>query len=482
MVCAHFSIHCVMRCSRFEHIPTVSATSPSSFEPGKEKALKSCRHHHGGRERRSARTRRRAGPRQRDRGKSDRQGAETEAPWRSDAGAGELHAMGYAPDEAAPGTVSDLGAAVAAVGEVFVESHIIDTIIKPVHLTATGNALSSDPDAVNCRANLCPKITEWLLGRTGQWECAGYVDGSCLRQHKCKAGIDCDELHCFLEHPPDESRWIVLCNKKKQYWAVAMTMDEAIHHDEDEGTMSALTTGDEGCTYADVWRASVRAVAYGRRKRVAPADVKPASAALTKKPAAATAVTKKPVVPIAAPVAVAAPPANAADKPATTDNKMHLTLPTANTAAQPTLPSAATKITQSGAKQQSVDQQQRVIAPPKKIDQDEAAKREREAADPASALEQERPPKRARRFSAEDKVELLRVKDGNCLHFIELTNAYIAHHINLRGYKCGYLTFCPNFQVEPNRIFEARKQVWERLRTFENLDKKLDIHICIPVD
>ena len=53
----------------------------------------------------------------------------------------------------------------------------------------------------------------------------------------------------------------------------------------------------------------------------------------------------------------------------------------------------------------------------------------------------------------------------------------IGPQINLRGYKCGYLTFCLNFQVEPNRIFEARKQVWESLRTFENLDRKLYFHI-----
>ena len=59
----------------------------------------------------------------------------------------------------------------------------------------------------------------------------------------------------------------MLCNKKRQYWPVAMTIDEAIHHDEEYGTMWALTMGGEGCTHADVWRASVRAVAYGRRKR-----------------------------------------------------------------------------------------------------------------------------------------------------------------------------------------------------------------------
>ena len=163
------------------------------------------------------------------------------------------------------------------------ERHIIDKVVKPVHLATTGSALSSNPGAVNCRAKLCPEITGWLLGgRTGQWGCAGYVGGTCLHQHKCNAGVECGALRCYLEHPPEELRWILLCNKKQQHWVVAMSIDGAIHHDESEGTMAALSVGGEGCTPTDVWRASIRVVAYGRRKRITPADTKPTSAGLSK--------------------------------------------------------------------------------------------------------------------------------------------------------------------------------------------------------
>ena len=222
----------------------------------------------------------------------------------------------------------------------------------------------------------------------------------------------------------------MLRNKKNQYWAMAMTMDEAIRY-EDEGTMSALATGEEGCTHAVVWRASTRAVAYGRRKRIVAADAKPAPAGLTKKPAATAAVTKKPAATAAAPVTVAASPATAANAPVT-DNRMYLPLTTANAVVPPTLPNAPAQITQSGAKQQPDDQQRLPsgIAPPEAVDQAEAAKRKRELADPASALEQEQLQKRVKQFSAKEKAEkasqLLREKDDNCLHFIELTNAYIA--------------------------------------------------------
>ena len=53
---------------------------------------------------------------------------------------------------------------------------------------------------------------------------------------------------------------------------------------------------------------------------------------------------------------------------------------------------------------------------------------------------------------------------------------------NLRGQTCGgNLSFCPNFQVEPSHIFEARKQVWESLRTFENWTESY-VATFIPVD
>ena len=91
-------------------------------------------------------------------------------------------------------------------------------------------------------------------GREGRWECAGYVDGSCEWQRKCNAGPECDAPCCYLEHPLEESRWVVLCNNKKECWQVAMTIGEAIHLDEAEGTMwhQKHHEAEKDCTRADV--------------------------------------------------------------------------------------------------------------------------------------------------------------------------------------------------------------------------------------
>ena len=118
------------------------------------------------------------------------------------------------------------------------ENQIIDASVKPTPLTTTNCVVSHVSGAVNSAGDLCPEITAWLMGgRECGWECAGYVDGSCELQHKCNAGAECDAPCCYLEHPQEESRWVVLWNKKKQCWPVAMTMDETIHLDKAEGSM-----------------------------------------------------------------------------------------------------------------------------------------------------------------------------------------------------------------------------------------------------
>ena len=150
-------------------------------------------------------------------------------------------------------------------------------------------------------------------------------------------------------------------NKSNQYWALAMAMGEANHYD-GAGGMSALATAGKDCTHADVWRASTRVVAYGRKK-IAAAAAEGAPAGQTTMPAATTVV----------PAAIANAPAAIANAPAAT------------AVALPTLPDAATQIMQLDA------QQQLAIAAPGAPGQAKAAKRKREAAEPpapAKTLEQ----------------------------------------------------------------------------------------------
>ena len=90
----------------------------------------------------------------------------------------------------------------------------------------------------------------------------GPQNGSCKHQHHCKGGLDCDEEFCQLLHPSENSRWVVFSDRT-HHWAVPMTIDEAIHYAGADG-MAALTTHAD-CTNADVWRASMKAVAYGRK-------------------------------------------------------------------------------------------------------------------------------------------------------------------------------------------------------------------------
>ena len=177
------------------------------------------------------------------------------------------------------------------------QNFVIDAPISPTHLTTTGCALSSEHDATNCRMAVCPRITDWLTcNRKGQWVCADLGDGTCGYQHRCKGGLDCDEELCQLAHPKEESRWVVFSNKA-QHWTLAMTIAEAIHY-AGTGNIAALATADADCAYADVWRASIKAVAYDR-KEIATATAAAAPAEQTATPAPATAAPTTPAATLA---------------------------------------------------------------------------------------------------------------------------------------------------------------------------------------
>jgi hypothetical protein len=195
---------------------------------------------------------------------------------------------------------------------------IVDAAIAPTHLTTTGCGVSPDKNALNCNMRLCPHIMAWLMQavRIGDWECIAHHNDNCDFQHDCGGGRECDADGCALLHPEEETRWVVL-HDKKSAWAEAMTLDEAIgFQGEDSSEMKALTEDTPDCTYADVWRASVAALAFGR-KRIATAVAVPKQT-----PAPEEQITKQVVDPApsegltAKPQPLAATPAPAVNDPA----------------------------------------------------------------------------------------------------------------------------------------------------------------------
>ena len=149
----------------------------------------------------------------------------------------------------------------------------MDITIEPTHLSGKNSAISRVPGEINQQSAVWPSLMEWLCSATrgGTWECADAKQ--CKGHHECKAGSckGCDAAVCYLRllHPTDESRWIVLHNSNSR-WLVAMSMDECIHYS-GKGKIFALTK-DFGSTRADIWRASVKAVAHGRKEIVTPAS------------------------------------------------------------------------------------------------------------------------------------------------------------------------------------------------------------------
>ena len=107
-------------------------------------------------------------------------------------------------------------------------------------------------------------------------------------------------MRCLL-HPTYECHWVVF-QGNGQVWVVAMTLDEAMRHEEPGGVVAAMTRNKKSCadcTRADVWRACTPAHAYGRlltpvadqEEATAPSSTKPAEVEQTEpvKPADPTA-------------------------------------------------------------------------------------------------------------------------------------------------------------------------------------------------
>ena len=303
--------------------------------------------------------------------------------------------------------------------------HIMDVTISPTRLglSSTGSTLSRDPGALNLRDAVCPYITDWLtMGtRKGHWVCADAEN--CKYQHECKGGRECDAEVCHLRHPAEESRWIVCANKKER-WVLSMSMDEALHYP-GPGKIAELVANEENYTCADVWRASVKAVAYGRKEVVTAGGGGPSGQ------------TKAPK----------------ADATAHASHQ-HLYADHRKAAAQPALPSA----------------QQLVVMPQGEGPSDPtAAKREREAADAAALADSQVPPPPKRAKNNDSPTEppatqhtgsnkgkgsagkggskgksagkgsgkgsghvatQVEEDDEECLHFIRLTEAYITNDMS----------------------------------------------------
>ena len=142
---------------------------------------------------------------------------------------------------------------------------LLKEVITPTHLQGKGSAPSSADDAVNRIDKLCPAVKDWLAGsRKGKWTCANQT--TCGGQHECNAGTECDADLCHLLHPTRECHWVVF-RGNGYTWVKAMTLDQAIRHEEPGGVMAEMIRNKKLCadfTRADVWRACAPAIAYGR--------------------------------------------------------------------------------------------------------------------------------------------------------------------------------------------------------------------------
>ena len=161
-------------------------------------------------------------------------------------------------------------------------AYFVDKAIEPTRLSGTNSAISHVTSEPNQQSAVCPTLVQWLCSsRKDEWQC---TEGEqCGGHHDCKAGVECDAELCYLLHPTRESRWVVLRNSKER-WTEAMTLDECIHYS-GEGQLHALA---KECdfTRADVWRASFKAEAHGRREIVPPPSAPtsmPAGGALPEK-------------------------------------------------------------------------------------------------------------------------------------------------------------------------------------------------------
>lgn len=147
----------------------------------------------------------------------------------------------------------------------------LEAVLRPAHLDGPSSTPSSKDGAINRADGLCSALTDWLMTapRQGMWACKDPI--ACGRQHECKAGLACNAHLCYLLHPTDECRWVVLATKRERR-VVAMTLDEALQYSGDGGMIAMKGNA---YTRADVWRACTLVVTYGRKKTPVGEQVKP---------------------------------------------------------------------------------------------------------------------------------------------------------------------------------------------------------------
>jgi hypothetical protein len=185
-------------------------------------------------------------------------------------------------------------------GDDFFRGVLTSQDVAAKRLTTSHSTLSREKGAVNCTESMCPELKDWLIcDRMGSWRCE---DDGCPGQHNCAAGRLCDASDCPLQHASEERRWMVFANKT-QCWPEPMSLDEAFHC-ELKHLQKALTAGEEGCTRADIWRASTEVMVYGRRALAISAPFAPAAPA----DIVAASQPQPPVEPAAAATTAGGPP------------------------------------------------------------------------------------------------------------------------------------------------------------------------------
>lgn len=191
--------------------------------------------------------------------------------------------------------------------------------------------------------------------------------------------------------------------------------------------MVALATADAGCTYVDVWRASIKAVAYGR-KEIATAIAAPTPAEQTATPAPTAAAPTTPTATLATMTATPAAAAAANMQHALPDAAIQVVPPDT----QRQLPTAAKKRAEQAAKRkreasEAVSEQARAKR---------AKQLARESPQPTDIGGNEDPAGKGR-----DNAESVRAAvqpglkdDDDCLQFIRRKEEYITSDMS-KGYK-----------------------------------------------
>ena len=144
-------------------------------------------------------------------------------------------------------------------------SRLLAATPKPFHLKGKGSTPSSASEAVNRFDELCPAIRDWLTGsRDGTWECD--TPKTCGGTHQCNSKAGCDADPCHLLHSTCDCHWVVFRGGGYD-WVKALSLDQALRHEEPGGVMVGLIRDKKArteFTRADVWRACAPVIAYGR--------------------------------------------------------------------------------------------------------------------------------------------------------------------------------------------------------------------------